>query len=205
DRGAIAVAGKPVRIRAPADAVLAGIGYTPEERKAEGLLPEMSVSENATLAILRQLTRFRVIRRQREQEIAESYVKRLQVKTPSLRQSIGKLSGGNQQKVVLARWLATKPKVLILDEPTRGIDVGAKAEIYALIEELAREGIGILLISSELPEILRLSDRIVCMQGGRITGELASEDANEERVLQLCMAHDLDRTVHPGKKTGAVN
>jgi L-arabinose transport system ATP-binding protein len=205
DSGDIEVAGRRVKIRRPADAILAGIGYTPEERKAEGLLPEMSVSENATLAILRQLTRFRVIKRQREQEIATRYVQRLQVKTPSLQQPIGKLSGGNQQKVVLARWLATKPKILILDEPTRGIDVGAKAEIYALVEELAREGIGILLISSELPEILRLSDRVVCMQGGRITGELSSAEANEERVLQLCMALDLDAARHQDKETGAVH
>jgi len=185
DSGTIEVAGTRLKIRRPSDAIRAGIGYTPEERKAEGLLPEMTVSENATLAILRQLTRFRVVQRRREQSIAADYVRRLRVKTPSLQQPIGKLSGGNQQKVVLARWLATKPKVLILDEPTRGIDVGAKAEIYALIEELAREGIGILLISSELPEILRLSDRVVCMQNGRITGELIGDDVTEARIIAL--------------------
>ncbi len=122
-----------------------------------------------------------------------------------LQQPISKLSGGNQQKVVLARWLATKPKVLILDEPTRGIDVGAKAEIYALIEALAQEGIGILLISSELTEILRLSDRIVCMQNGRITGELAASEASEERVLQLCMALDLSSPEPNGTRERAVH
>lgn len=192
EAGRIEVEGRPYRIKRPHDAIDAGIAYTPEERKADALLPELSVSENATLAILRKLTRFRIVQRRREREIAADYVRRLRVKTPSLQQLISKLSGGNQQKVVLARWLATKPKVLILDEPTRGIDVGAKAEIYALIETLAREGIGILLISSELPEILRLSDRIVCMQNGRITGELAASEANEERVLQLCMALDMN-------------
>jgi L-arabinose transport system ATP-binding protein len=205
DRGEIEVEGRPCKIRRPQDAIDAGIAYTPEERKADALLPELSVSENATLAILRKITRFRVVQRRRELAIAGDYVRRLRVKTPSLKQPIRKLSGGNQQKVVLARWLATKPKVLILDEPTRGIDVGAKAEIYALIEALAQEGIGILLISSELPEILRLSDRIVCMQNGRITGELAASEANEERVLQLCMALDLTSHKATGTQKGAVN
>ena len=204
DRGTIEVEGRQVTIRRPQDAIDAGIAYTPEERKADGLFPERSVSENATLAILRQLTRFRVVQRPRELAIAGDYVRRLRVKTPSLAQPIGKLSGGNQQKVVLARWLATKPKVLILDEPTRGIDVGAKAEIYALIETLAREGMGILLISSELPEILRLSDRIVCMQNGMITGELTAEEADEERVLQLCMARDLSPAI-AGQERGRLN
>lgn len=205
DKGEIEVEGRRYRIRKPQDAVDAGIAYTPEERKADALFPDLSVGENATLAILRKITRFRLVQRRREQAIAGDYVRRLRVKTPSLQQPISKLSGGNQQKVVLARWLATKPKVLILDEPTRGIDVGAKAEIYALIEALAREGIGILLISSELPEILRLSDRIVCMQNGRITGELAASEANEERVLQLCMALDLSSPEPNGTREGAVH
>ena len=200
DAGEIEVEGTIVRISRPRDAIEAGIAYAPEERKADALFLERSVSENATFAILRRLTQFRVVKRRQELEIARDYVSRLRVKTPSLHQMIGKLSGGNQQKIVLARWLATKPKVLLLDEPTRGIDVGAKAEIYALIESLARSGIGILLISSELPEILGLSDRIVCMQDGRITGELLSSEATEERVLRLCMARDLA----PAKSNGAV-
>jgi L-arabinose transport system ATP-binding protein len=200
DAGEIQVEGKIVRIGTPRDAIEAGIAYAPEERKADALFLERSVSDNATFAILRRLTQFRVVKRRQELEIARDYVSRLRVKTPSLHQMIGKLSGGNQQKIVLARWLATKPKVLLLDEPTRGIDVGAKAEIYALIEALARSGIGILLISSELPEILGLSDRIVCMQDGRITGELLSSEATEERVLRLCMARDLA----PTKSNGAV-
>jgi L-arabinose transport system ATP-binding protein len=205
DSGEIEVEGRRITVRRPRDAIDAGIAYTPEERKADALLPERSVSENATLAILRQLTRFRLVQRGREQAIAADYVRRLRVKTPSLAQPIGKLSGGNQQKVVLARWLATKPKVLILDEPTRGIDVGAKAEIYALIDMLAQQGMGILLISSELPEILRLSDRIVCMQAGTITGELSAAEASEERVLQLCMALDLASAKPTATHSGSVN
>ncbi|MER3462750.1 MAG: ABC transporter, partial [Armatimonadota bacterium] len=126
------------------------------------------------------------------------YVERLTVRTPSLEQEVGKLSGGNQQKVVLARWLAAKPKVLILDEPTRGIDVGAKAEIYRVIDELANEGIGIMLISSELPEILGLSDRIYVMHGGRITGVLPGEGTTEEEVLSLAVGEYLRSTTNTG-------
>ncbi len=163
------------------------------------------MSDNASLAILRKLTRFRVVQRRRELEIVAGYLQRLRVKTPSLQQAVAKLSGGNQQKVVLARWLATKPKVLLLDEPTRGIDVGAKEEIYALIEALAGQGIGILLVSSELPEILGLSDRILCMQRGRIVGEISAADATEERVLQLCMASDLISTNAEGTQQGTVH
>jgi L-arabinose transport system ATP-binding protein len=119
------------------------------------------------------------------------YVEKLNVRTPSLDQEVGKLSGGNQQKVVLARWLAAKPKVLILDEPTRGIDVGAKAEIYGLIDEMANEGLGIMFISSEMPEILGLADRVYVMQNGRITGELSGSEATEEKILELAMVDDL--------------
>ena len=192
DGGQIEVEGKPITVRRPKDAILSGIAYAPEERKADALFLDLPVSENASMAILRRLTRFRMVERRRELKIAASYVQRLRVKTPSLSQPVGKLSGGNQQKVVIARWLATNPKILILDEPTRGIDVGAKAEIYRLIDELASEGMGILLISSELPEVLGLSDRIICMQHGRITGEIAASDATEEKVLSLCMAFDLE-------------
>jgi len=131
------------------------------------------------------------VRRGMERRIATEYIERLQVRTPSLEQEVGKLSGGNQQKVVLARWLAAKPRVLILDEPTRGIDVGAKAEIYGLIDDLANQGLGIMFISSELSEILGLSDRIYVLQNGRITGELTAEQANEEAVLALAMADHL--------------
>jgi L-arabinose transport system ATP-binding protein len=194
DAGRIEIDGRAVDIRSPRDAIDAGIAYAPEERKADALLLERSVGENVSLAILRRLTRFRLIDQRRETGIVADFVQRLRVKTPSLAQPVGKLSGGNQQKVVLARWLASGPKLLILDEPTRGIDVGAKSEIYALIEALAHDGLGILLISSELPEILGLSDRIVCMQHGRITGELDGATATEEAVLHLCMASDVAPT-----------
>lgn len=189
--GRVVLDGQDVTIRRPDQAIGKGIGFAPEDRKREGLVLMRSVLENASMAILKQLSRFHFVRRRLERSIATRFIERLQVRTPSLEQEAGKLSGGNQQKVVLARWLAAKPKILILDEPTRGIDVGAKAEIYRLIDELANEGLGIMFISSELPEILGLSDRIYVMQNGRITGELSRADATEEAVLKLAMVDHL--------------
>jgi L-arabinose transport system ATP-binding protein len=189
--GRIIVDGREVNITSPTSAIRHGIGLAPEDRKREGLILIRSVIENASLAILRKLTRFGFVNRGLERRIGSEFVRRLAVKTPSLDQEVGKLSGGNQQKVVLARWLAAKPKLLILDEPTRGIDVGAKAEIYRLIDELANEGLGIMFISSELPEILGMSDRIYVMQNGRITGELQAREATEEKVLALAMVDHL--------------
>jgi L-arabinose transport system ATP-binding protein len=190
--GTITVDGRDAPISSPTSAIHYGIGLAPEDRKREGLILIRSVIENASLAILPRLTRFGFIQRGLERRIGSEFVRRLAVKTPSLDQEVGKLSGGNQQKVVLARWLAAKPKLLILDEPTRGIDVGAKAEIYRLIDELANEGLGIMFISSELPEILGLSDRIYVMQNGRITGELqGGEGVTEEQVLALAMVDHL--------------
>ena len=186
-RGRITLESRDVTIRRPDDAIAKGIGFAPEDRKREGLVLIRSVLENASLAILPQVSRFHFVRRGLERAITTDFVEKLRVRTPSLEQEVGKLSGGNQQKVVLARWLAAKPKVLILDEPTRGIDVGAKAEIYRLIDDLANQGLGIMFVSSELPEILGLSDRIYVMQQGRITGELAAADATEEAVLGLAM------------------
>jgi L-arabinose transport system ATP-binding protein len=149
------------------------------------------VRENVSLCVLAQLTRWRLVNRRRETQVVSEHVDRLKIKTPDMNQEVGKLSGGNQQKVVLARWLARKPRVLILDEPTRGIDVGAKAEIYQLIRNLAATGLGIIFISSELPEVLGVSDRILVMQGGRITGELPAAQATEEAVLRLAMVDQL--------------
>ena len=177
--------------RSPARPSAKGIGFAPEDRKREGLVLVRSVVENVTMAILRRLTRFRIVQRRLERRVAADFVERLNVRTPSLDQEVGKLSGGNQQKVVLARWLAARPKVLILDEPTRGIDVGAKAEIYRLIDALAAEGLAIMLISSELAEVLGMSDRIYVMQGGRITGELPGPGTTEEQVLELAMHEHL--------------
>ena len=177
-----------VNIHHPNDAIAKGIGFAPEDRKREGLVLMRSVLENASMAILRRISYFHFVSGRKERVVVSGFVDKLNVRTPSLEQEAGKLSGGNQQKVVLARWLAAKPKVLILDEPTRGIDVGAKAEIYRLIDELANEGLGIMFISSELPEILGLSDRIYVMHNGRITGELSGASATEESVLGLAMS-----------------
>jgi L-arabinose transport system ATP-binding protein len=189
--GQVLIEGREVHIGQPANAIAEGIGLAPEDRKREGLVLIRSVLENTTLAIIRRLTRFHIVQRRKERQVATEFVERLNVRTPSIDQQVGKLSGGNQQKVVLARWLAAKPKVLILDEPTRGIDVGAKAEIYRLIDALANEGLAIMLISSELPEILGMSDRIIVMQGGRITGELPGTGTTEEQVLELAMHEHL--------------
>jgi L-arabinose transport system ATP-binding protein len=181
--------------------VRAGIGLAPEERKADALFLQRSVRENATAAVHERIRRFRVVDRRRERDIATRYVERLRVRTPSIETLVGNLSGGNQQKVVLARWLARGPALLILDEPTRGVDVGAKSEIYAIIRELAAAGVAVLVISSELPEVLGLADRIVVMQNGRITGELARAEATEEALLTLAMADDLGPTTDIGTDT----
>ncbi len=133
----------------------------------------------------------RFVRRSQEKTVAQDFSDRLRVRAPSIEHEVRKLSGGNQQKVVLARWLLRRPKVLILDEPTRGIDIGAKAEIYRIIADLAQDGVALLVISSELPEVLGLADRIVVMQGGRVTGELGRAEATEEAILNLAMADDL--------------
>jgi L-arabinose transport system ATP-binding protein len=194
DSGHIFLEGKEVTIHRPDDAIAKGIGFAPEDRKREGLVLIRSVLENTSIAILRRLSRFHFVRSRMERAVVTSFVEKLRVRTPSIDQEVGKLSGGNQQKVVLARWLAAKPKILILDEPTRGIDVGAKAEIYHLIDDLANEGLGIMFISSELSEILGLSDRIYVMQSGRITGELSGANATEEAVLKLAMADQLSTT-----------
>ena len=188
--GTVSLDGRPLRPRAPRDAVEAGLVYVPEERKADGLFPELSVLHNGSVAILRSLSPLRVVRRREERRVVGDLARRMRVKAPSLDQLVGKLSGGNQQKLVLARWLATKPRVLILDEPTRGIDVGAKQEIYALIDELAAGGTAILLISSEMPEVLGLSDRVLVLQGGRVAAEMDPATATEEAVLAAAMPRD---------------
>lgn len=195
DSGTVKIEGRTVTLRRPDGAISAGMGLAPEDRKREGLVLVRSVRENVAMSILRRLSRLRFVIAGREERVVSEYVQRLNVRTPSLDQEVGKLSGGNQQKVVLARWLAAKPKLLILDEPTRGIDVGAKAEIYRLIDDLARAGIAIMLISSELPEILGLSDRILVMQNGRITGELPGDEATEEQVLGLAMVDNVSAAV----------
>lgn len=185
--GQILIAGMPVTFRSPGDAVAAGIGFAPEERKAEALILQRTVRDNISLARLRELSNWIFVRAKAERSLADTYIARLRIRTPSSEQLVGKLSGGNQQKVVLARWLATHPKLLVLDEPTRGVDVGAKAEIYAIIDELAHSGVAVLIVSSELPEVLGIADRICVMAAGRITGQLSRAEATEESILSLAM------------------
>lgn len=182
--GTILVDGNQVAIRSPIDAIRAGIGLVTENRKDEGLALGLPIVQNATAAVVRALARWGLVRRAGELDVAGQILQQLQFRGASLAQPAGSLSGGNQQKVVLAKWLLTRPKILVLDEPTRGVDVGAKREIYQLIRRLAAEGIAILLISSELPEVLGLSDRLLVMHNGRIVREVARSDATEEQVMR---------------------
>jgi ribose transport system ATP-binding protein len=175
------------RVRAPrsADAIALGIGLVPEDRKRQGLVLSMDVLANATLSILPGLAKFGFLTRSAERQVAQPYFERLRVRTPRLETLVAALSGGNQQKIVLTKWLAARCPILILDEPTRGVDVGAKAEIHALIDELAAGGNGIILISSEMPEILNLSTRILVFRAGRIVGELSRAEANQDALMRL--------------------
>ena len=186
--GAIYIEGAEVSISCPADAISAGIGLAPEDRKDLGLVLPMSVGANTSLAVLKRIQRFAFIPSQPEAELVQKYVQRLRIKTPSLAQAVQNLSGGNQQKVILAKWLATHPKVLLLDEPSRGIDINAKREIYTLIDELTKSGLGIVMVSSELPEILAVADRVLVLCEGKLTAEFAGEDATEEKILNAAIS-----------------
>jgi len=183
--GTVSVSGRLVSIRSPRDAIDLGIGLVPEDRKRQGLVLSQSGVHNTSLPILRRLSRFRWLKRRDERALATKYFGRLRVRTPSVESVVAGLSGGNQQKVVLAKWLAAQSRILILDEPTRGMDVGAKAEIHALIDELAAQGTAILLISSELPELLRLSRRIIALRSGRVVGEVPRANATQEGLLRM--------------------
>lgn len=185
DSGAVEIAGVQIRPNDPKAAIEAGIGLVPEDRRRQALVSLLSVRTNITLSLLDRLKNWGFLSISREEEIAEREIKALAVKTPSSRTRVSALSGGNQQKVVLARWLARNPKVLILDEPTKGIDVGAKSEISELVLRLARGGMGILLISSELPEILSLSDRVLVMRSGRIAASLSRAAATSETIMSF--------------------
>jgi ABC-type sugar transport system ATPase subunit len=187
DRGEILLDGKPVTIRTPGDAVDLGIALVPEDRKLQALVLGMGVRENLSLPVLDRLGSPFFPSRGRERALAGEYIQSLSIRTPHMEQRVAALSGGNQQKVVIARWLATKPKVLILDEPTRGIDVGAKAEVHALIARLAEAGVAILMVSSELPEILGMSHRVLVMRGGRIVADLPRAEATEEGIMAAAM------------------
>jgi ABC-type sugar transport system ATPase subunit len=185
--GTVSVAGRAVNIRSPQDAIEAGIALAPEDRKAEGLVLAMTVRENASLACLKRAAPFGIVQPRCEHRTVAIFIDRLAVKTPSLSTPIRNLSGGNQQKVVLSKWLATEPKVLLLDEPTRGIDLGAKREIYALVDELARGGLGVVIVSSELPEILAIADRILVLAEGQLTAEFERGLASEEAILHAAL------------------
>jgi rhamnose transport system ATP-binding protein len=189
DAGEILLDGVPVRVSGPSAAIELGIAYVPEDRRRHGVILDLPVAANATLAVLRRLSRRGFLDFDAERALAEEAVARLQVKTPSVETPVGHLSGGNQQKVALARWLATEPRVLILDEPTQGIDVGAKSEIHALMGELAAKGLAIVMISSELPEVLGMSDRVAVLHRGRLAGVLDRSEATQEKVLALALGH----------------
>jgi rhamnose transport system ATP-binding protein len=189
EAGEIRLRGRHVVIDQPARAVELGIAYVPEDRRRHGVILDLPVAANATLAILRKIAAVGFLDFRRERAVAQDFVKRLGVKTASLDSPVGNLSGGNQQKVALARWLAADPAVLILDEPTQGIDVGAKAEIHRLMSDLAGRGIAIIMISSELPEVLGMSDRIAVMHSGTIVGTLDRAGATQEAVMELALGH----------------
>jgi monosaccharide-transporting ATPase len=188
DAGTIRMGGRDVWPREPAEAIALGVGYCSEDRKADGIVPDMSVRENMTLGILPRLTSLGIVDEARQREIVNRFMKRLAIKASSPEQKIRELSGGNQQKVLLARWLCTDPKLLILDEPTRGIDVGAKAEIQALIRELADQGLGVLMISSELEEIVEGADRVFVLSDGRTVADLKHAEASASAIM-TAMAH----------------
>ena len=184
-RGTLELAGKPIRIRSPKDAIMFGIFLAPEDRRGCGLTVEMSVKENASMPKLKALTNFGLINLRKEETYARESVALMNVKTASINTKISTLSGGNQQKVVLGRWLAMNPKVLIVDEPTRGIDVGSKAEIYAQLREIASNGTAIWMISSDMEEVINVSDRVAVMHEGKITGVLDRAELSEESVMRL--------------------
>lgn len=183
DCGVLKIYGKTVRIRSPLDAIKYGIGFVPEDRKKEGLILKLSMSENISITTLKSISSFGFVNERKRLKLSEIYIKTMDIKPKLHNRKVQFLSGGNQQKVVLSKWLAKEPSILILDEPTRGIDVGAKQEIYSLINKLADEGLSIIIISSEMEEILGISDRIIVMHEGFITAELTKNEATQEKIL----------------------
>jgi ribose transport system ATP-binding protein len=184
------VEGRPYRPRSPTDAIRRGVALVTEDRKAQGLFLKLDVAVNTTISGLRQVCRGGVIRRARENALVNRMIRDLRIKTPSSRFIVVNMSGGNQQKVILARWLSVDTKILIVDEPTRGIDVGSKAEIYQLLDELTRRGVGIIMISSELPEVIGMSDRVLVMREGTVVGELSRAQASEEAIMRFAVGEE---------------
>jgi rhamnose transport system ATP-binding protein len=191
DSGEILVEGKQVRIGSPQQAMKLGIAYVPEDRGTQGLVREMKIRENLSMAILDSFTRFGFVIKRNEKKNGDELIEQLNIIATSGEQVVNKLSGGNQQKVVVGKWLATKPKMLIVDEPTRGVDVGAKAEIHRLLSELAQQGLGILMISSELPEVLGMSDRVLVMRRSRLVAEFSRSEATQQNVGAAMMSDAL--------------
>ena len=184
DSGEVFWWGEPANIHSPSDAIKKGMGFCTEDRKVEGIVPHLSVKENMTIALLPKLNRFGFVKFKEQDEIVRHYIERLKIKTPTPEQQICNLSGGNQQKVLLARWMCMNPKLIILDEPTRGIDVGAKAEIEDLIQKLSKSGISILMISSEIAELERNCDRIIVMREGKVTRELVDKEIHQDKIME---------------------
>jgi ABC-type sugar transport system ATPase subunit len=181
--------GNSVRIASPAHAISLGIGYLPEDRRQHGLVLDMDLGENISMASMNAVCRWGLVQRRKEAEQGKSYIRELRIKAASVGVAAGTLSGGNQQKVALARWLAIHPKIMILDEPTQGVDVGSKAEIHELIVKMAERGVAIILISSELPEILGMSDRIAVFREKTIVGTLWREEATQAGIMALAFGH----------------
>jgi ribose transport system ATP-binding protein len=196
DAGQVTLANAPGTVAEPAAAIRAGLGFCSEDRKLEGIVPGMSVRENLTLALMPQLARRGIVDEARSREIVDRFIKELGIKCSGPEQRIRELSGGNQQKVLLARWLCMNPRLLILDEPTRGIDVGAKAEILRLVRDLARQGLGVLMIASELEEMIAAASRVFVLRDGRTVAELDG-DAVTEPAIMAAMAHGAERSGEP--------
>ena len=188
--GEIKLYGKPYKPRSPADAIRNGIALVTEDRKAQGLLLKLNVTVNTTISGLKQLSRYGVLQLSRELTLVKKFITDLKIKTPSPNFIVVNMSGGNQQKVILARWLSVGTRIFIMDEPTRGIDIGSKSEIYQIMNELTKQGVGIIMISSELPEILGMSDRIMVMREGTIVRELSRAEASEETVMNYAVGSD---------------
>ena len=188
--GTVEIHGKEVKLHSPRQAIDAGLAYVTEDRKGNGLILSNPIFINTTLANLKGVTKSGVIDKDKELSVAEEYRVKLRTKTPTVRQNVGNLSGGNQQKVLLAKWMYADPDILILDEPTRGIDVGAKYEIYCIINDLVAEGKSVIMISSELPEVLGMCDRIYVLNEGRVVGEFDQKDASQEKIMASILSTD---------------
>jgi ribose transport system ATP-binding protein len=189
--GVITLEGRKIHFSSPSQAIESGMALVPEDRKKNGIVPDMSVGENISLTVMGKVTKLGLLNEKLQSKLYDKYVSALRIKVTSRNQYIRNLSGGNQQKVILAKWIERDPKVLMLDEPTRGIDINAKNEIYELIAKLSGTGISVIVVSSEIPEVLAVSDRILVMCEGRITAEFSIEEATENKIMNACIPENL--------------